>query len=103
MRVGFDSRPAGDVRGIGRYARSLLAALREAERGEVVERPDPRGCDVFHAPWMNGALLHSPLTFVKDPLISMGRHCSFLALSGATCKASLLPEVGLAVRPKWSM
>ena len=62
MRVAFDSRPARDPRGIGRYARCLLAALRAtAERREVVEAQRPRGADVFHAPWIDGALLRSPV------------------------------------------
>jgi alpha-1,3-rhamnosyl/mannosyltransferase len=60
VRVGFDGRPASDLRGIGRYARSLLAALKEeaeARGGEVVEQPRPRRVDCFHAPWIDGALL----------------------------------------------
>jgi glycosyltransferase involved in cell wall biosynthesis len=60
-RVCFDSRPAAGSRGIGRYARSLLIGLRvEAARrgGEIVEGRQPRrGDDVFHSPWLNGALL----------------------------------------------
>ncbi len=61
MRVCFDSRPAADRRGIGRYARCLLESLRlEAGRrgGEVVEGRHPRRQDdLFHSPWMAGALL----------------------------------------------
>jgi alpha-1,3-rhamnosyl/mannosyltransferase len=66
MRVGFDSRPAKDSRGIGRYARCLLEALRRADRGEIIEthEPRPRRCDVFHAPWIDGALLRSPVPMV---------------------------------------
>ncbi len=64
MRIAFDSRPGTDTRGIGRYCRSLLAALRQADRGELVETHRPRGCDVFHAPWIDGALLRSPLPMV---------------------------------------
>ena len=64
MRVGFDSRPAEDHRGIGRYARCLLQALRASDRGEVVESRDARRCDVFHAPWIDGALLRSPVPMV---------------------------------------
>jgi glycosyltransferase involved in cell wall biosynthesis len=62
--VGFDSRPASDQRGIGRYARCLLEALRESGRGEIVECSKPRRCDVFHAPWIDGALLRSPVPMV---------------------------------------
>lgn len=64
MRVAFDSRPVNDPRGIGRYARCLLAALRERGQGEVVERSDGRRCDVFHTPWIDGALLRSPVPMV---------------------------------------
>jgi glycosyltransferase involved in cell wall biosynthesis len=34
------------------------------ERGEIVETADPRRCDVFHAPWIDGALLRSPVPMV---------------------------------------
>jgi glycosyltransferase involved in cell wall biosynthesis len=66
MRVAFDSRPAADVRGVGRYSRSLLTALREtaAEGVEIVETQHPRRVDVFHSPWMEGAILRSPCPMV---------------------------------------
>jgi glycosyltransferase involved in cell wall biosynthesis len=64
VRVAFDSRPAKDVRGIGRYARCLLEALRAAGRGEIVETHNPRRCDLFHAPWIDGAMLRSPVPMV---------------------------------------
>ena len=76
MRVCFDSRPAADPRGIGRYTRCLLAGLRgvAAERdGEVVEGRQPRrGDDLFHAPWMAGALLHPrvPMVVTVHDLVS---------------------------------
>ena len=60
MRVAYDSRPGADPRGIGRYARCLLEGLRDhAERvgGTVIETHHPRGADVFHSPWIDGALL----------------------------------------------
>jgi glycosyltransferase involved in cell wall biosynthesis len=62
VRVGFDARGAGDVRGIGRYVRCLLPALREtAPTGwEVVEARGPRGFDLWHAPWIDGALARCP-------------------------------------------
>lgn len=62
MRVVFDSRPAQDPRGIGRYASCLLAALRETAAGgdEVAESHRPRRGDVFHSPWIDGALLRPP-------------------------------------------
>lgn len=63
MRVAFDSRPAQDPRGIGRYASCLLAALRStaADGDEIVEAHRPRRVDVFHAPWIDGALLRPPV------------------------------------------
>ena len=66
MRVAFDSRPARDPRGIGRYVRCLVAALRDTAQGgqEIVEADRPRGADVFHAPWIDGALLRSPVAQV---------------------------------------
>jgi glycosyltransferase involved in cell wall biosynthesis len=66
MRVAFDSRPSADVRGVGRYARSLLTALREtaAKDVEIVETHRPRRVDVFHSPWMDGAILRSPCPMV---------------------------------------
>jgi hypothetical protein len=66
MRVAFDSRPSSDPRGVGRYARCLLRALRDTgeSRGEIVETHRPARADVFHAPWMQGAMLHSPCPMV---------------------------------------
>ncbi len=68
MNVAFDSRPVSDPQGVGRYSRCLLAALRETaqDSAQIFEtpRPRPRRADVFHAPWMTGALLHSPCPMV---------------------------------------
>ena len=66
MRVAFDSRPSADPRGVGRYARCLLRALRDiaGASGEIVETHRPRRADVYHAPWMQGAMLHSPCPMV---------------------------------------
>jgi glycosyltransferase involved in cell wall biosynthesis len=61
MKVAFDSRPANDPRGIGRYTSALLAALNEtAGEHEIVETHRPRRVDVFHSPWIDGALLRPP-------------------------------------------
>lgn len=62
MRVAFDSRPAADMCGVGRYARCLLKALRQtAEDGnEISDTHSTRRVDVYHAPWMQGAMLRSP-------------------------------------------
>lgn len=66
MKVAFDSRPSKDPRGVGRYTRCLLHALHEsaADSHEIVESHRPRRCDVFHAPWIDGALLRSPVPMV---------------------------------------
>ena len=64
MKVGFDSRPARETHGIGRYSRCLLGALRDRGQGEILETCKPRRCDVFHSPWLDGALLRSPVPMV---------------------------------------
>lgn len=66
MRIAFDSRPSSDPRGVGRYARCLLRALRDTAdaRAEIVETHRPRQVDVYHAPWMQGAMLRSPCPMV---------------------------------------
>jgi glycosyltransferase involved in cell wall biosynthesis len=81
VRVAFDSRPARDPRGIGRYVRCLLPALRaEAEGREIVEADRPRGVDVFHAPWIDGALLRSPVPQVVTlhDVIPLRRRAEYL-------------------------
>jgi glycosyltransferase involved in cell wall biosynthesis len=66
MRVAFDSRRITDPRGLGRYSRCMLQALRDtaAASGEIVQTHRPRRADVFHSPWMGGAMLHSPCPMV---------------------------------------
>jgi glycosyltransferase involved in cell wall biosynthesis len=64
VKVAFDSRGAQDSRGIGRYVRCLLAALQEGEYGEIAETHRPRRVDVYHSPWIDGALLRSPCPMV---------------------------------------
>lgn len=64
VRIAFDSRPASDGGGIGRYTRHLLAALRRVSRDEVVETHRPSRCAVYHSPWLDGALLRSPCPMV---------------------------------------
>jgi glycosyltransferase involved in cell wall biosynthesis len=82
VRVAFDSRPGRDPRGIGRYVRCLLPALREAAGpgDEVAEGDRPRGADVFHAPWIDGALLRSPVPQVVTlhDLIPLRRRSEYL-------------------------
>jgi hypothetical protein len=68
VKVAFDSRPVSDLDGVGRYSRCLLAALADtaAASDQLVETHRPsvlarsRSADVFHSPWMDGAMLHSP-------------------------------------------
>lgn len=72
LKVAFDTRPASDPNGIGRYSRCLLSALMEtcATGDELLETPRPsatlrtRNVDVFHSPWMEGAMLHAPCPLV---------------------------------------
>jgi hypothetical protein len=67
VRVAFDIRSTADPRGVGRYSRFLLDALRATvpAHGEIVETHRPRQAyDVFHAPWIQGAMLHSPCPMV---------------------------------------
>ena len=80
MKVAFDSRPAKDTGGIGRYTSSLLAGLRSTGGGEIVESNSPRRCDVFHAPWIEGALLRPPVPMVVTlhDLIPLKRRSEYL-------------------------
>ncbi|MGX6449904.1 glycosyltransferase, partial [Patulibacter sp. S7RM1-6] len=64
VRVAIDTRGAADVRGVARYVRCLVDALRAAAGpdDEIVEvrGPGRRGdVDVFHSPWLEGALLRA--------------------------------------------
>ncbi|HEX8105086.1 MAG TPA: glycosyltransferase family 1 protein [Solirubrobacteraceae bacterium] len=83
MRVAFDSRPGADSRGIGRYARCLLASLRDeaaARGGEVTETHRPRRHDVFHSPWIDGAPLRPriPSVVTLHDLIPLKRPGEYL-------------------------
>src|SRR5580658_7260366 len=88
MRVAFDRRPMSDPDGVGRYSRCLLAALREttAAGDEIVETHRPsalarsRGADVFHSPWMDGAMLHSacPMVVTIHDLSALKRRSEHL-------------------------
>jgi alpha-1,3-rhamnosyl/mannosyltransferase len=83
MRVAFDSRPSADPRGIGRYTRSLLHALREEagrRDGEILETHRPRRVDVFHSPWIDGALLRPriPEVVTLHDLVPLKRRGEYL-------------------------
>ena len=81
MRLAFDSRPVSDPRGIGRYASCLLEALRETGGDhEIVETHRPRRVDVFHSPWIDGALLRPAVAQVVTlhDLVPLKRHSEYL-------------------------
>jgi glycosyltransferase involved in cell wall biosynthesis len=66
VRVAFDDRRVGDPHGVGRYSSCLLRSLRHTAQpdSEIVQTHRPRGADVYHSPWMDGAMLHSPCPMV---------------------------------------
>jgi glycosyltransferase involved in cell wall biosynthesis len=94
VKVAFDSRPVSDPNGVGRYTRCLLRALRDTAVGsdEVLEAGRPsagragllaaraRDADVFHSPWMDGAMLHSscPMVVTLHDLAAMKRRSEHL-------------------------
>jgi glycosyltransferase involved in cell wall biosynthesis len=82
MRLAFDSRPGSDPRGVGRYTRCLLEGLQAtaAADAEIVEAHRPRHVDVFHTPWINGALLRSPVPMVVTlhDLVPLKRRSEYL-------------------------
>ena len=81
MRLAFDSRPASDPRGIGRYARCLLDALHAtADGSEIVETHRPRGVDVFHTPWIDGVRIRCsmPQVVTLHDLVPLKRAGEYL-------------------------
>ena len=81
MRLAFDSRPATDPRGIGRYTSCLLdALLQTAGEHEIAETHRPRRADVFHSPWIDGALLRPPVAQVVTlhDLVPLKRRSEYL-------------------------
>jgi glycosyltransferase involved in cell wall biosynthesis len=82
MTVAYDSRPARDPRGIGRYARCLLTALREtAPPGcALIETHRPRGATVYHSPWIDGAKLRAgvPQVVTLHDLVPLKRRDEYL-------------------------
>jgi glycosyltransferase involved in cell wall biosynthesis len=79
-RVAFDSRPSRGTGGVSRYSGCLLQALQASGRGELIETHTPRRCDVFHSPWIDGALLRSPVPMVVTlhDLIPLKRRGEYL-------------------------
>jgi glycosyltransferase involved in cell wall biosynthesis len=82
VRVAFDSRGMTDPRGIGRYIRCLRDALerRLGEGDELLDTHRPRRADVFHSPWIDGALLRSPCPMVVTlhDLVPLKRRSEYL-------------------------
>ena len=82
MRVAFDSRAQADPRGVGRYVRCLLEALRETavDGDAVAESHRPRRSDVFHSPWLDGAQLRCPCPMVVTlhDLVNLKRRGEYL-------------------------
>jgi len=80
VKVAFDSRPTKSTHGVGRYARCLLQALRDSGECEVIEAHEPRRCDLFHSPWIDGALLRCPVPMVVTlhDLVPLKRHGQYL-------------------------
>jgi glycosyltransferase involved in cell wall biosynthesis len=82
VKIAFDSRAASDPRGIGRYVRCLLTALRdtEHEQDEIVETHRPRRADLYHAPWVPGAIVHphSPQVVTLHDLSPLKRRATYL-------------------------
>ncbi len=81
MKIAFDARGADDPRGVGRYIRSLLEALREtAGDRQVVASHRPRHGTVFHAPWMEGAAVRCaiPQVVTLHDLMPLKRRMDYL-------------------------
>jgi len=72
MRVAFDVRPVTDLGGVGRYSRCISEALRQtaAAGDELLDAGRPasglraKSVDVYHTPWIEGAMLHCPCPMV---------------------------------------
>jgi alpha-1,3-rhamnosyl/mannosyltransferase len=66
MNLAFDSRPASELSGVARYTRCLLHELRSCLTVDITETHKPRAhvADLYHAPWLAGAMLHPPLPMV---------------------------------------
>jgi len=82
MRVAFDSRSVSDPRGVGRYASCMLEAPSETAgpHSQIMETHRPRRADVFHSPWIDGALLRSPCPMVVTlhDLVQLKRRSEYL-------------------------
>jgi glycosyltransferase involved in cell wall biosynthesis len=101
VRVAFDSRPIADPDGVGRYSRCLLQALRDTadECGEIIETHRPRRADIFHSPWMEGAMLRSPCPMVVTlhDLAALKRRSEHLRTGLRLCMRHLAVQRALRV------
>lgn len=109
MRVAFDSRGASDPRGVGRYARCLLDALlaTASSQDEVTESHRPRRKDVYHAPWVPGALVRPPCPQVvtlhdlaplkrRSSYLRTGRHHHLRYMAAARAERVIVPTEAVA-------
>ena len=64
MRVAFDSRPAEDHAASAATRAACSRRCASPTGARSIESHDPRRCDVFHSPWIDGALLRSPVPMV---------------------------------------
>ena len=82
MKVAFDSRPAKDPRGIGRYARCLLEALRDTDRGEIVEThttaPAAATCSTRRGSTARCSALPVPMVVTLHDLVPLKRRGEYL-------------------------
>ena len=82
MRISFDSRAASDPRGVGRYVRCLLEALRatQHEADEITETHRPPRNTIYHAPWVPGAIVHPtcPQVVTLHDLSPLKRRSTYL-------------------------
>ena len=83
MKVAFDSRPAGSPRHRA-LPRCLLDALRETAAAARSWRRTARGVDVFHAPWIDGALLR-PRARRSSPCTTSSRSSAAASTCGPAC------------------
>jgi glycosyltransferase involved in cell wall biosynthesis len=85
VKVAIDCRRLADHHGVGRYCRCLVRALHETGDAdtEIIQTHRPRGADVFHSPWMEGAMLHSPCPMVVTlhRLTALKRRSEYLRTS----------------------
>lgn len=91
LRVAFDCRSAAKEHEVGHYTRCLLAALRETVPNgvELLESRRPhlartRRFDVFHSPWIEGAVLRCqcPMVVTLHDLDALTRRSERLRRGG---------------------